>query len=64
MLKVGSIWCGWVQHVTSTGLVLLPHHVNIPKNKSETSTEPKLCRVDASKLLSHELKQLKVYNYY
>jgi hypothetical protein len=36
MLKVGSIWCGWVQHVTSTGLVLLPHHVNIPKNKSET----------------------------
>jgi hypothetical protein len=36
MLKVGSIWCGWVQHVTSTGLVFLPHDVNISENKSET----------------------------
>ncbi len=58
MLKVGSIWCGWVQHVTSTGLVLLPHDVDIPKNKSETCTEPKLCRNDDSKLLSNELLQL------
>jgi hypothetical protein len=42
MLKVGSIWCGWVQHVTSTGLVLLPHHVDIPKNKSETLYRAKI----------------------
>jgi hypothetical protein len=56
MLKVGSIWCGWVQHVTSTGLVLLPHHVDISDNKKiKTMYRPTVLKGATSELLSHEL---------